>query len=532
MIDIVSQILEEKEDGLYKNEKKLVNFIPRLIAIKETISKKERRISYDIEIFRDGKRVDCINSQYLYIKDWFQFSRYCPSASLSEKDRKLIQQYLEEQATQAPICMEHVFDTYGWWFDENQIAYYGKNLITYNFKSPISLKNKYCKIISANEFSLNASYISDVLQNISACAPGISWILFIASFFGGLKKLFVEAGFPIEFVINVYGKSGLGKTSLVKTICNPTKIFSFRGDKRRDVILRELKLYAGHNVLIDDFHPAESNSDSERQCSLKDSIVRLIEENQDTPSIFITSEYRDGYTSLQDREIQICLEEKINFETMKVLEQNLIVLDEIRTGFYVQVIKNVKSVIADIEYYCANEDRKDSVHSIEFRSNRYVNYIACVNMLFQKYFVDAYGIKAPKYNIEEELRSHLQFQLHHMKKIRRQEQKGTYLLAVQEMLQSNVLMHVNDQAKYDFSSNSYYLSSDQEIWITPMALRYGMMKFQGAYTFPIKSIVNELYEAGVLVTYERGNERTKKHAGVRYYEINGNILEECCSLFD
>ena len=88
-MSIITNIIQEKLDGLYMQDIKILNFVPRLVAVRESIKRDNIAVSYDIAIYKNGEQVDYINTKQLYIKNWFQFSKYCPSASLNEKTKYL-----------------------------------------------------------------------------------------------------------------------------------------------------------------------------------------------------------------------------------------------------------------------------------------------------------------------------------------------------------------------------------------------------------------------------------------------------------
>lgn len=142
MTDITINILQEKEDGLYKGQEKILNFVPRITAVKEIKTTNNTEWSYDVEIYRDGQEVDCINIRKLYIDNWFKLSYFCPSAALKEKHKKMIEQYLEEQVVQTPTIKEVFIDTYGWWEYEEQKVFFRKNIITRNLQVDITTLQK------------------------------------------------------------------------------------------------------------------------------------------------------------------------------------------------------------------------------------------------------------------------------------------------------------------------------------------------------------------------------------------------------
>ena len=332
---MIDNRVKSKEDGLYFKEQKIIDFIPKVTGFKETIIGNETKLYYDLSIYKNGEVIANITINDLYVRNWFKLSTKCPTAMLSEKHKKMIQQYLEEQVSKMDAVHEVLLDKTGWWEFGEQRVFFQKNMITWNLKDVIRSTNGNISMIDANSFSYDMSQSKEMLMQIDACAVGTSWIMYMISYLDILKYLFDKAGYPIAFVTNLYGESGRGKTSLIKAICNPIQ-FSFMG-RRCDNLLQRVKTYCGHTVLIDDFHPTKSQADNEKQYRIKDTLVRMIEEVVTSPNVIISSEYLEGNFSLQDRELQIFLEREIDFSILGQLENQKDVLEDIRTAFYVQI---------------------------------------------------------------------------------------------------------------------------------------------------------------------------------------------------
>ncbi len=56
--------------------------------------------------------------------------------------------------------------------------------------------------------------------------------LFMMSMYDVLKGIFMDAGYPIEYICNLYGESGKGKSSLARTVCSFAKALEF--DDRKE----------------------------------------------------------------------------------------------------------------------------------------------------------------------------------------------------------------------------------------------------------------------------------------------------------
>ncbi len=527
--------VEALEDGIYVGKDKLLSFVPQVGSVREIQSGEGIRRWYDITISKRGAIVDQITIDDLYVKSWFRLSRHCPDAGLSNRARKLLEHHLQEQAAKLPVLQEIRSDKKGWCLIDRKNVYCRKDIIVCETINGAYFGNIGCRVITVEDFEFVPGNSRAILENIKKTADGTSWILYLVSYFDILKGLFRRAGHPIEFLTNIYGESRSGKTSLVKTICSPSQVFSFRSAKRRDTILREAKGFGGETVLFDDYHPAENKADRDRQGGMKDSLVRMVEEVEDAPNIIISSEYLEGHLSLQDREIQIFLDKNMDWGSLDGLANEQDQLENIRVVFYVQIVKHADDVVADIKKLCDTADKAHCADRIStYRNIRYASYIQCVNHLFHKYFIGAYGIKW-HCNIDDDLHKHMRQQERHMYIVSKLEHDRSYIPILREMFldeNGNGLERVRDRSVFRCDSRTYYVDPDRMLIISPKALRRGLMVYLRSGDIPFKRIIKEMVDAGVVETYKRGAEYTKKCQYGRYYEINTKELEEYCSLFE
>lgn len=524
--------LETREDGLYLEDKELLDFVPSIEGIKKIRTSTGSQTLYKVLLSKNGKEVQIVYLSRLYVKSWFELCNQCSDADLSDKERRLIEKYLQKQVPGLPVHQEIYLDKNGWQSIDGRKAFYNKCVITKAVTDVIRTPNS-AKIIRAENYKFGVVNAEIILQGVQCVAQEVSWIVYMASYFDVLKEPFQKAGYPVECIVNVYGKSGMGKTSLIKTICSPSHVFSFSQPQRRDRILREIQRFEGCTVLMDDYHPAEQTYDGERQNALKDRLVRLVEENKNAPNILISSEELGGHVSMQDREVQIFLRQMIDWELLTALNQKQRLLEEIRTAFYVQIVMNEDAVVDEIKKFCLDADKRHiSNIQTSFRGTRYFDYIRCAAHLFQKYFCDAYGISCLPYDIDADIQVQLERQNRHMEIVREWEQPGTYLIALRNMLHcSDILKHVQDGKAFVASADTIYVNSQKMVFLAPKALRLGMMRYLQTTNIPVKRIVKELAMAEVLVTYEKGKELTQKINGKRCYVIDIDGLNEYCDLF-
>lgn len=534
MTNISKDTFECRDDGLYYGEEKLLDFVPVIDKVIEELSANKCQLTYATKILRGNIVVDIVILQELFVKSWFSLSSFCPDAALTEKNRRLLQYFLEQQVSDAPIIRRIKIEQMGWHkFDSGQL-YYGNQVFVAGIAEELQIINENKDIIHCEEYETDLSSSANICMELMQLHKGVSWILFLVSFMDILKELFRKAGYPMEFIFNIYGKSGIGKTALTKLECNPAQVFSFRSSKRRDILLKELQSFKGRTVLVDDYHPAENLSDRNRQSGLKDALVRYVEEISDSPNLIITSEYLEGHLSLQDREIQIFLDKETDWKLLDSLEKKKVDMEKIRTAFYVQIVAHMEEVIKDIKRFCQCVDANyDSNQKVGYRISRYSQYICCVHYLFQKYFAEYYGIMICDYNIEQAVRMQLERQIQHVDRVCYMEQHHTYLIAVRNMLmESDVLKQVNDMREFVPNADTKHVDSRGRVALAPKALLRGMMIYLQTQDIPIKKIVNEMKTAEVLITYTNSRDLTRIHKEKRYYLIDTEALNEYCSFFE
>ncbi len=530
---MTASIVDAKDDCLWIHGKKVLDFAPYVTEVKQITTSKGEKREYRIQIHRNGEVIKEAWLSKLYVNSWFDLSAHCPDAGLTSKERRLIEGYMQKQAAELPCHKEILLDKKGWSSVGSGCIFFNEMVITKAVPDIVKTK-EVTKMVEVENYRFHTDGVRNILCEIQRAAESLSWIVYITSFFDILKYPFEMAGYPIEFVINVYGKSGFGKTSLIKTICSPSNIFSFSQPQRSDAVLREIKRLGGHTILMDDYHPAENKYTYERQNSLKDRLVRLVEEDSNAPNILISSEELGGHVSMQDREVQLFLEKPVNWEPLAFLNSRQEALREIRTAFFVQIVANREAVIDKIRSFCAMADRKRiSDGQTSLRCSRYLDYIRCASYLFQVFFCQAYGINFQYTDIENDTLIHQKRQSRHMEILKGWEQHGTHLITLRNMLRApELLKNIPNGKEFRASADTIHVDSAKRLYIAPKALQLGMIRYLQTSRIPMKQIIQELKTADVLITYNKGNEFTKKINGERCYIINLDALDEYCSFFE
>lgn len=384
---MITSMVDAQNDCLFIDGKKVLDFIPYIAKVKLTTTSKGEKRAYRIQIRRNGEVIKKVWLSKLYVNSWFDLSAHCSDAGITNRERRLIEGYLQKQAAELPSHQEIFLDKKGWSSIGSGCIFFNEKVITKAVPDIVRTKDL-TRIVRTEDYRFNTDEVQSILCEIQRAAENLSWIVYTASYFDILKWPFEQAGYPIEFIVNIYGKSGSGRTSLIKTICSPSYVFSFSKPQRSDAVLREIKRFEGHTILMDDYNPAETKYGYERQNSLKDRLVRLVEEERNAPNILISSKELCGHVSMQDREVQLFLEKPVNWESLTFLSNRRKELKEIRTAFFVQIVDNIEAVIDKIRNFCMMSDRRrisDALTSLW--CSCYLDYIRCASIYSRYSFV-------------------------------------------------------------------------------------------------------------------------------------------------
>lgn len=191
---------------------------------------------------------------------------------------------------------------------------------------------------------INRSYI-DV-------APTCSVIVLYSVLLAVVKPFFVTAGYRPTLCVNLFGRSGVGKTRLVRAMGQLTEnLESFWGsmlnDRRNEVLNRIVDAYGGIFVL-DDFHPTVTGHTLDRQLDIMNAVIRKIESVPKSPVVFMTSEMLGGEYSMQDRMLQVCVD-KVDNNLMCQIENAPYYLPEQALVFVKKLLENYTQALEDIK---------------------------------------------------------------------------------------------------------------------------------------------------------------------------------------
>ena len=361
------------------------------------------------------------------------------------------------------------------------------------------------------------------LRTILNAAGGIGAVLFSALLVAIIKPLFVMLGFVPDFTVNLWGKSGNGKTKMLKALTGLLRVnnriqMNFTAHSKGEIMEAFLAGF-GFPMLLDDYHPQKSNNSRQRQEALLDLLIRTVDDNPQTAFIFVTSEVLGGTYSTQDRMLQIHLQ-KQNAGDISAFVQACETLPEVCQSFLQKLTENFEDAKNLIEREFSNPEGKDTrlawMHS----------YLLAAAKLFDAYY--APGKISLAETTQEVLKEQGIQQKKHMGTIDTTGKCVKPFAVVQDMFSKNSILVVsNYRVTYP---NEIEIASNGDYIVRKVALQYAIDEMGLSASLRVKDLIDALSEAEVLV--EEGTTHTTKYRGVRIYRIRGDRLKLIAKFFD
>lgn len=513
-------------EGLYHEGELIAEFDPRVVKKILFVNDTEEERQYEVEITMwDGRKLPSRRLKKLTDMKYFELWPEITDAVLSKKTRELLLLRLQQTAQTAPEQVVYLFHKNGIYktTEKNALLVLGDHWFCQNNSAKIKVElSKELKNIRWNVVDLpNADQVYNCLQDFMEAAPGASEIVTCSVMLSVAKPFFIEAGYNPDFCLNLYGKSGSYKTSLIKAVTplvrgNPGTSGSFINDSKK-LILEKMERMYGFPILLDDYHPGAKQYDRDRQRSIMDAVVRKTESDPCTGFVFMTAEFLDGCYSLQDRLLQIQMQSMDSAALGKIQRADKkIAAAALR--FVIALMENFPKVISDIKDF--QEKINSSHEKAKCRAERHGEALLMTADLLENYLRLNGRFKE---TLTDALKKQANIQEKHMKLLRRLESQDSVEL-VHELLQSGVYEIFSEYDKsYAMEPNQFFLREREFIYITKTALLYGLKNLYGMQSINLKKIVDELHDRDVLV--EDNDALTKKFYGVRHLCISRSALE-------
>lgn len=386
------------------------------------------------------------------------------------------------------------------------------------------------------------SELADYLSMMLSIKEREGEMLLLSKIAAILKPLFEEMGSPMEFYFMIYGKSGVGKTTLAKLFfCqNQGQCRSFKLDNQTS-LKEALKKYQGDMILVDDYHPEALDYGRKKQSSLKDLISRMTD-STGTAMAVVTAEFREGTFSTQDREVQIEISNtQIQWEAFNDCKQKISLYKILLYRICCEIYKNREAIRKKIA------DRKNEAG--EFRISHNVNILkTVVDIMF--YIFDEMPLgeflkkRMPVQIFEKEhfyrLLDELEVKQKKSMELVDQNECGIdWIKCFYDMAYKNRIfcrVPIDEMNKNGSDGNRIYLDGDK-IYISEITLIDGMKMYfnyseeKMAETRRMaRKLINSLKSEKILSNDASGS-NTKKKKGKRFYVIDRERLEMFCRYY-
>ena len=533
-------IFEKKDTGLYYDGRIVSPFIPVLRAIdakKDAITGNISK-TYHIYIVLEGGR-QLPEHEFSGVENipYFQVWSECCDAGLSQKQKRLLNLYNQMQAGECDI---------------NQINYYsrlGYFPSAYVFSQNMVISLESCGKTSETSRRLPSYEIRQrdwgeelkILGCIFKTKKNFSEVLFLYDILSITKPLFCRAGYSPNFFLAIFGKSGMGKTLLSKAmfVQHELQEMNFKMGNKNSVE-KNMEQFAGHTVLIDDYHPEALRYDKERQEGILDLIARK-SDDEDSGMAVVTAEFRGGCFSIQDRMFQMELKQGIDdFEAIRYIEKHKadynVLLCHIAEKIYTSVDKTINLIRKMFALYSLNEP-KESFRVI------YASKILkiCVNIIKEIVLEEDEWNEIKEVTGNAGLDKHLcalvdQYrdkQLGYMRRLLEFQGDIDWLKILYDLIYIDEIF-VQCPDEKNVSDPRYgglaVWSKEGRIYIRSATLKLGLEKYFGQKVSKEK-LIKALEEEHILCT-DKSPSSMKKVNGHYYYVINEGMLKEVCNLWN
>lgn len=474
----------------------------------------------------DGKMLPEHTFDSLEKIPFFNTWKECCDAGLDAKEKKKLHLYLQLQARDCDSQMEYHYNRTGLFkkafvFGKRHVIQLG-NEDGYNYHVDQSVPDF---SIGDVDRKMQIEYLSRLLME-KGKTPAT---MFLCQLFSVIKPLLQNEGYDQSgFIVALYGKSGVGKTQLARTffVQNSEQEKNFKVNNRNEIGYA-LDLFSGHTILIDDFHPEALDYGRKRQDSMLDFIARKTDEKNTALSV-ITAEFLSGCFSIQDRMLQIKVED-VNFETLKYLQARKNVLVSIIKDFAKTVYTKKEETMKNIRYSMMVSSAKANDQRVSFviRLLKATFEVFCTMCLGKEEIKEIKG----KPDVREEIFNYLDdieyLQIKNMQRIERLEGGIDWLLILYEMLYQDKTFRICpsldnlDEKKYNGLA---VLGSKNEICIRSQTLKKGLEIFLGCRV-STKPLIAALLEEHILDEDKSCSHMKKKLDGKYYYVVNESLLK-------
>lgn len=530
---------EKKDTGLYYEGRFISSFIPVLQAIdekKDVITGNISKIYY-IYILNEGKRLPEHKFNRIENISYFQIWPECCDAVLTQRQKRLLNFYIQMQAGQCIINHINYYSRLGYF----PTAY----IFSQNMIIDLEANEGSCNEANVNlpMFKTNMlvwSFEKKILENIFKIKKGFSEILFLYDVLAITKSLFCKAGYNPNFFLAIFGKSGMGKTLLSRALFvqHESQNLNFKmGNKI--TVEKTMELFTGHTVLIDDYHPEALRYDKERQEGILDLIARK-SDMKDSGMAVITAEFRGGCFSIQDRMFQMEVNQGMdNYEAIQYInthnsDYNML-LFHIAEKTYTSIDETIKLIRRQFGIYSFDEPKEN--FRVIYASKIFK---ICIDLIKEIVFSKDEWDEIKKILNEEVPEKYLRNlvdqyrdkQRSYMNRLLKYQGGIDWINLLYDLIYVDEIF-VQCPREEDVDKSCYegmaIWSREGRIYIKSATLNRGLTKYFGRKVSS-KELIKELLEEHILCT-DKSPSLMKKVNKRYYYVINESMLKDVCDLW-
>ncbi len=470
-----------------------------------------------------------------------------PDASLSSKNKKDLLQQLQLSAAEAPVVKKFNVNESGLYKFEKEVLYVIGNRV---FKTKTAsesgievilsetLKNKYAwrssieRLQSDNlsEKKSNTFNVAPLAQKYFDVAPNCSEILFFATLCAGIKPILAVAGLTpyLNFMINLYGKSGSFKSSLIKAITTVSDSAELQGSYtvgKKSNLLAKHKAAVGFVFVLDDYHAQASDYGKRRQADILNVFVRQLETVPNSALVITSAEFLDGIYSTQDRCLQVEVQ-PVKIELLAQIQKCEQDMPTILGAFVTTLLDHYDEVLRAIPELFQH----GFSNIMGNRTSNYAQVLMLVAELYVRYLCPGDIGKSHMRQLKTALEVQLGVQQRHMRQLSLLETDGGDIGIVFKMLHAGILQIRNEQ-NYQHLPDEVQVQGRQYIFLTVQALKYGLKAYLKTINFNCNSIITHMMDEEILCC-DRSGDATKKitSTGRRVLVISIPMLVNFCLL--
>lgn len=514
-------------DGNYYDDKKFAEFDARVSRVLRcfdvhALDNKARTLYEVVPKTKEGNElcpifVDNLNA-IKFFENWHEIT----DASMSNKDHKLMVLRLQESVRNASIETQWICEKSGMVEIENEKMLVSGNKCFGNTDKQIIL-SEHLKAYQWRKDEDRVTLHSRTFSVMMDVSPNFSEIIAAAVLAAAMKPFFLEAGYPIEFCINVYGNSGTYKTSLVKALTDvievPEQLWgSFLNDSKRS-LMNKIESGYGFVVLVDDYHPAARDYDMKKQTANMDAVARLMGNNYRTAFVIMTSEFLDGCYSLQDRMLQLEVQ-KVDLELLTELQNMNYLVSQLVQDFLGALIDNYSEVIITIREAFKEAGTMNDV--ISTRIERNGTFLKIAVRLFSHFLLN--DEIEPLKRLEDALTNQGRIQKGHMDALKKYESADDAVIQIYEMIVGGMFDMCTAREKYQCKNDQIFIKSEGICYMTKNAIKFGLKKYYGVQNVNVGKLVKSLQENDILL--EDKDTITRKFMGIRHLCISYRALSQ------